>query len=115
MKISGVEAKGSVDLGGGFSARAAVSYAKGSSRTKGARTPLATIDPVKLTGGLAYRDSSGRFGGDLSVIHAERKSASRAGVACTGGCFMPPSFTIADLTAWWAVTDAVSCAAASST
>lgn len=107
VKISGVEAKGSVDLGGGFSARAAVSYAKGSSKTNGARAPLATIDPVKLTGGLAYRAPSGRFGGDLSVIHAERKSASRAGVACTGGCFMPPSFTVADLTAWWAVTDAV--------
>ncbi len=107
VKISGVEAKGSVDLGAGFSARAAASYAKGSSETNGVRTALASIDPVKLTGGLAYRAPTGKFGGDLSVIHSERKATSRAGVTCTGGCFMPPSFTVVDATAWFAVSDAV--------
>jgi hemoglobin/transferrin/lactoferrin receptor protein len=106
-KISGAEAKASVDLGDGFTARAAASYAKGSSKTNGVRTPLVSIDPVKLTGGLAYRAPTGKFGGDLSVIHSDRKSASKAGVTCTGGCFMPPSFTVVDATAWLAVTDAV--------
>lgn len=106
-KISGAEAKASFELGKGFTARAAASYSKGSSKTNGVRTPLASIDPVKLTGGIAYRAPTGRFGGDLSVIHADRKSASRAGVTCTGGCFTPPSFTIANATAWLAVTDAV--------
>ena len=107
VKISGIEAKGSVELGAGFTARAAASYAKGSSQTNGVKTPLVSIDPVKLTGGLAYRAPTGKFGGDLSVIHSERKSASRAGVTCAGGCFTPPSFTVADATAWWALTDAV--------
>ncbi|PHY17471.1 TonB-dependent hemoglobin/transferrin/lactoferrin family receptor [Caulobacter sp. BP25] len=114
VKISGAEAKGSLDLGAGFTARAAVSYARGASRTNGVNTPLASIDPVKLTGGVTYRAPSGKFGGDFSVIHSDRKSAGRAGVTCagTGGssaynCFMPPSFTVADLTGWWAVTDAV--------
>lgn len=114
VKISGAEAKGSFDLGAGFTARAAVSYARGASRTNGVNTPLASIDPVKVTGGVAYRAPSGKFGGDLSVIHSDRKSAGRAGVTCagTGGssaynCFMPPSFTVTDLTGWWAVTDAV--------
>jgi hemoglobin/transferrin/lactoferrin receptor protein len=106
-KISGAEAKASVDLGAGFTTRAAASYAKGSSKTNGVRTPLVSIDPVKLTGGLAYRAPTGKFGGDLSVIHSDRKSASKAGVTCTGGCFMPPSFTVVDATAWLAVTDAV--------
>jgi hemoglobin/transferrin/lactoferrin receptor protein len=106
-KISGAEAKASFDLGNGFTARAAASYAKGSSKTNGVRTPLVSIDPVKLTGGVAYRAPTGRFGGDLSVIHSDRKSASKAGVTCTGGCFLPPSFTVADATAWFAVTDAV--------
>ncbi len=106
-KISGAEAKASYDFGNGFTARAAASYAKGSSKTNGVRTPLVSIDPVKLTGGVAYRAPSGRFGGDLSVIHSDRKSASKAGVTCTGGCFLPPSFTVADVTAWVAVTDAV--------
>jgi hemoglobin/transferrin/lactoferrin receptor protein len=107
VKISGAEAKGSVDLGDGFTARAAASYAKGSSKTDGVSTPLVSIDPVKLTAGVAYRAPTGKFGGDLSVIHSERKAASRAGVTCTGGCFMPPSFTVVDATVWLAVTDAV--------
>ncbi|MDR6627031.1 TonB-dependent hemoglobin/transferrin/lactoferrin family receptor [Caulobacter segnis] len=114
VKISGAEAKGSFDLGAGFTAKAAVSYARGASRTNGVSTPLVSIDPVKITGGVNYRAPSGKFGGELSVIHSDRKSAGRAGVTCagTGGssannCFMPPSFTVADLTGWWAVTDAV--------
>ncbi|MBO9544261.1 TonB-dependent hemoglobin/transferrin/lactoferrin family receptor [Caulobacter sp.] len=115
VKISGAEAKGSFDLGYGFTARAAASYARGASRSNGVNTPLTSIDPVKLTGGVAYRAPSGKFGGDLSVIHSDRKSAGRAGVSCTGAvpgssplnCFTPPSFTVGDLTAWWAVTQNV--------
>lgn len=114
VKISGAEAKGAFELGAGFTARAAASYARGASRTNGINTPLTSIDPVKLTAGLAYRAPTGRFGGDLSVIHSDRKTAGRSGLSCAGAtgssadnCFMPPSFTVADLTAWWAVTDAV--------
>lgn len=107
VTISGAEAKGSVTLGAGFTARAAVAYAKGSSKARGVSTPLASIDPVKITAGVGYRAPSGRFGGDLSVIHADRKSASRTGVTCAGGCFTPAAFTVADATAWWAVTEAV--------
>jgi hemoglobin/transferrin/lactoferrin receptor protein len=79
VKISGAEAKGSVDLGDGFTARAAASYAKGSSKTDGVSTPLVSIDPVKLTAGVAYRAPTGKFGGDLSVIHSDRKAASKRG------------------------------------
>ncbi|KQV56657.1 MULTISPECIES: TonB-dependent hemoglobin/transferrin/lactoferrin family receptor [unclassified Caulobacter] len=114
VKISGAEAKGAFELGAGFTARAAASYARGASRTNGINTPLTSIDPVKLTAGLAYRAPTGRFGGHLSVIHSDRKTAGRSGLSCAGAsgssadnCFMPPSFTVADLTAWWAVTDAV--------
>ena len=107
VTISGAEAKGSVALGAGFTARAGVAYTKGSSKARGVSTPLVSIDPLKITGGVAYRARSGRFGGDLAVIHSDRKSASRTGLTCTGGCFTPPAFTVADATAWWAVTDAV--------
>lgn len=107
VTISGAEAKGSVVLGAGFTARAGVAYAKGSSKARGVSTPLVSIDPLKITGGVAYRAPSGRFGGDLAVIHSDRKAASRTGLTCTGGCFTPPAFTVADATAWWAVTDAV--------
>lgn len=114
VKISGAEAKAAFALGAGFTARAAASYARGASRANGVHTPLTSIDPVKLTGGLNYRAPSGRFGGEFSVVHSDRKSAGRSGLSCagTGGgspnnCFMPPSFTVADLTAWWAATEAV--------
>ncbi|MFY8143716.1 MAG: TonB-dependent hemoglobin/transferrin/lactoferrin family receptor [Caulobacter sp.] len=107
VTISGAEAKGSVALGAGFTARAGVAYAKGSSKARGVSTPLVSIDPLKITGSVAYRAPSGRFGSDLAVIHSDRKSASRTGLTCTGGCFTPPAFTVADATAWWAVTDAV--------
>lgn len=107
VTINGAEAKGSVALGAGFTARAGVAYARGSSKTRGVSTPLASIDPIKITGGVAYRAPSGRFGGDLTVIHSDRKSPSRTGVTCAGGCFTPAAFTVADATAWWAVTDTV--------
>lgn len=118
VKISGAEAKASLDVGGGFTVRAAASYAKGSSETNGVKTALVSIDPVKLTGGLAYRAPSGKFGGDVSLIHSDRKSVDRAGVSCAGPagstpasaskyCFFPSAFTVADATVWWAATDAV--------
>lgn len=116
VKISGAEAAASFDLGSGFSARTAISYARGASRVNGLNTPLASIDPVKVVGGLEYRSPSNLFGGQLSAVHAERKSLGRSGLACsaTGAagtspyyCFSPPAFTVVDVTGWWTVTDSV--------
>lgn len=116
VKISGVEAALQVDLGAGFSARGAASYARGASRTKAVSTPLTSIDPVKLVAGLDYRAPSGIFGGQLSAVHSERKDAGRSGLACSATgvtttspdyCFTPPAFTVADLTGWWNLTQAV--------
>lgn len=115
-EIAGAEATIDVALGGGFTARGAASYARGHSESAGVKTPLASIDPVKLTAGLAYRDPNGRFGGQLSAVHSERQSAGRAGVKCstTGTtvtasdyCWMPAAFTVYDVTAYWNLTEAV--------
>jgi len=115
-EIAGAEATLDVTLGWGFTARGAASYARGHSESAGVKTPLASIDPVKLTAGLAYRDSNGRFGGQLSAVHSERQSAGRAGVKCsmTGTtvtasdyCWMPAAFTVYDVTAYWNLTEAV--------
>ncbi len=115
-EIAGAEATLDVALGGGFTARGAASYARGHSESAGVKTPLASIDPVKLTAGLAYRDPNGRFGGQLSAVHSERQSAGRAGVKCstTGTtvtasdyCWMPAAFTVYDVTAYWNLTEAV--------
>ena len=116
VKISGAEAAASFNLGAGFSARTAISYAHGASRVDGVNKPLTSIDPVKVVGGLEYRSPSDRFGGQLSAAHAERKSLGRSALACSATgvvgtspyyCFSPPAFTVVDVTGWWTVTDHV--------
>lgn len=115
-EISGAEAKASVELGAGFTLQGAASYARGASETDGVKTPLASIDPVKLVAGLGYRDPAGRFGGQFSAVHSARKSAGRAGVKCSATgvtgtssdyCWMPKAFTVFDLTAYWNLVDNV--------
>ena len=63
--------------------------------------------PLRRAAGLAWRDPDGRFGGQLSAVHANKKSLGRVGVTCQGGCFAPPSFTTLDGTAYFNLTDAV--------
>jgi hemoglobin/transferrin/lactoferrin receptor protein len=104
VKIHGVEAKGRFALDNGFGGFAGISYTKGDSYAA-AKTPLASIDPVKVVAGLSWRDAEGRFGGQAVVTHSAKKDADRLGVACTPSCFIPDSFTIVDVTAFWRVTD----------
>jgi hemoglobin/transferrin/lactoferrin receptor protein len=115
-EISGAEAKFVTELGAGFTLQGAASYARGNSETNGVKTPLASIDPVKLVAGLSWRDPDGRFGGTLNAVHATKKSAGRAGVKCSATgvtgtssdyCWMPKAFTVFDLTAYWNVTENV--------
>jgi hemoglobin/transferrin/lactoferrin receptor protein len=119
-EITGAEARFATELGGGFTLQGAASYARGNSENAGKKTPLASIDPVKLVAGVSYRDPAGRFGGALNAVHAAKQSAGRSGVSCsitvgtpprtqTGPdyCWMPKEFTVLDLTAYWNVTDSV--------
>ncbi len=123
-EISGAEARFVTELGHGFTLQGAASYARGNSENNGKKTPLVTIDPVKLVAGLSYRDPAGRFGGALNAVHSAKESAGRSGVSCsttivrpaplppltqTGSdyCWMPKEFTVFDLTAYWNVTDNV--------
>src|SRR5690606_24638116 len=101
VEISGAEFKGQVVLGRGFTAIGAASYAHGASKTNGVKTPLQTIESVKLVAGLSWRDAGHRFGGQLTAVHSAGKGADRAGITCTGGCYLPSDFTILNLTAYW--------------
>lgn len=108
VEISGVEARGETSIGGGFALMGAASYARGfSTNAAGVSTPLQTIDPAKFVAGLAYREPAGRFGGQFSLMHVQKKSVDALGVTCAVRCFAPPAFTTADLTAYWNVTPAV--------
>ncbi len=106
VKISGAEASGQARLGHGFTANAAVSYAHGDVYSSGTKSPLDSIEPVKVVAGLSWRQSEDRYGGALTLTHGEGKSAGRvSATACSPSCFTPPGFTIVDATAFWRVSD----------
>lgn len=105
VRIGGVELKARADLGGGFTGSFGAAYSRGDSETAGVRTPLASIDPVKVVAGLAWRSPDGRHGGSLNVTHSAGKDEDRVGVTCAPSCFTPKAFTVIDATGWWAVTE----------
>ncbi len=56
VHISGAEARGEVALGQGFGLQGAFSYAAGETKSGGVKTPLASIEPIKVVAGLTWRD-----------------------------------------------------------
>jgi hemoglobin/transferrin/lactoferrin receptor protein len=104
--IKGLEAKGTVDFGNGFDVIAAASYAHGNSKNAGLRTPLDTIDPVKIVAGLGYRSEDNVWGARLHVVHSAAKKVDRVSpTLCTPSCFVPGAFNIVDATGFWNIND----------
>ncbi len=96
VKISGVEARAQADLGQGFALTLAASTTKGTTTTKGVKTDLDTVEPWKAIAGLNYRARN--YGGALTLTHSAKKDG-----AVTG--YVPDAFTVADLTAFWNLSD----------
>ncbi|WP_287940979.1 TonB-dependent hemoglobin/transferrin/lactoferrin family receptor [Sphingopyxis sp.] len=106
VRVKGAEARFEGRASSGLFATLALSYAKGNQiDPDGVRTPLSTIDPVKLVAGVGYREPAGRFGGQIIMTHSGRKEASRAAEVCSAECFRPDAFTILDATAFVRITD----------
>lgn len=106
VRVKGAEARFEGRASSGLYATLALSYATGDViEPNGARSPLSTIDPLKLVAGVGYRAPGGRFGGQLIMTHAARKEASRTTGLCTSECFRPDDFTILDATAFVRVFD----------
>ncbi len=116
VEITGAEGKVEARIGG-FTASLAASYTHGRATSAGVETPLNSVDPVKIVGGIGYRAPNNRFGGQLIVTHSVRKPASDTNNNCavtapsvtnpvvSSACFRPGGFTIADATAFVAVGD----------
>ncbi|WP_421937179.1 TonB-dependent hemoglobin/transferrin/lactoferrin family receptor [Phenylobacterium sp.] len=104
VKIHGIEGRARLRLENGLGAFLGASYAKGDSYNPN-KAPLDSVDPVKVTAGVSYRDAEGRFGGELTVVRTERKDADRVAVTCTPTCFRPTASTVVDVTAFWRVVD----------
>jgi hemoglobin/transferrin/lactoferrin receptor protein len=108
VEISGVELKGEAQFESGFGLLAALSYTHGQAESDGVSAPLNSIEPLKLVGGVSYRDPMGRFGGQLVATYSGGKDEDRIDQSiCTPTCFAPGSFVIMDATAYWNVFDAV--------
>lgn len=104
VKIDGIEGRARLKLENGLGAFLGAAYAKGDTYNP-TKAPLDSVDPVKVTAGVSYRDGEGRFGGELTVVRTERKDADRVAVACTPACFRPTASTVIDVTAFWRVAD----------
>ncbi|MEJ1965303.1 MAG: TonB-dependent hemoglobin/transferrin/lactoferrin family receptor [Gammaproteobacteria bacterium] len=108
VKIRGIEGRTELELIAGLTFTASASYSHGNSEVNGVQTPLTSVDPLKWVTGLDWNAPGRRYGTQLVAVHSQGKSASRAGITCTGGCFLPDSFTVFDALAWWKATDRLS-------
>lgn len=100
VKVKGAEARFEGRADNGVHATVALSYAKGDViEPGGVRSPLSTIDPLKLVVGVGYRDPQGRFSTQIIATHSAQKELDRTTGLCTPTCYRPGAFTILDLTA----------------
>jgi len=105
VEIKGLEGRADVFWDNGFSAIVSASYAEGEQTTDGVRTELASIDPVKVVGGVNYAAPSGVWGGSATVTWSGDKDDARYNLGCASACYLGDSFTLLDITAFWNVTD----------
>ena len=110
VRIRGAEGSLALASRNGLSARFAISYAQGIvTDATGVKSPLSTIDPMKVVIGIGYDDQGKRFGGQIIATHAAQKelnatqyyaspTATQPTSICSGGCYIPGGFTILDAT-----------------
>ena len=106
-KVDGAEAKLEVKQGG-FTGTLSVSYADGTlTNEDGVKSPLDTIDPLKVVAGIGYRETEGRFGGQVIATFGAQKSIKDAEGACSSACWRPGDFLIFDATAFVRIGEAI--------
>lgn len=102
LEVWGLEGRADAAWENGFGFTIAASFAEGDYTLGGVTTPYGSIDPWRVVAGLSYNEPAGRFGGQFIVTYSSRKEANEA----PAGAYRPDSFTIADLTAYWNITEA---------
>lgn len=113
VEVKGLEGHAQLRWDNGWGLRLAAAWADGEQTTAGVTRALASIDPIKVVGGLRWDDALGRFGAEATVTWSDRKDAvDTDGLGCfnvapVAGCHLGDDFTLVDLTAYWNVTDRV--------
>lgn len=95
-RIEGLEIEGQRRLGDLWTLRGAASWTRGDDL--GRDQPLNSIDPARLSLGLAFAAASGSWG---SEILATATASKRRLDESAGELFAPPGHTVFDLTGWW--------------
>jgi len=94
-EISGVELSAGWAFAAHWLAEARYAHARGNAISEGARAPLASIEPDKVTLKLAH-ERKGLWGAELTVVAQERQKRPYA-----DGLYIPAGYVAADLSAWW--------------
>ncbi len=106
VEIEGIEGRAGIAFPGGFNADFAFAWATGHIiDPTGAAAPLSSIEPLKIVAGVGWHDPGGRFGAQLHLTAADRKSLGSTAGLCTPACFRPAATTLFDLTAFWRINE----------
>ncbi|WP_017651388.1 TonB-dependent hemoglobin/transferrin/lactoferrin family receptor [Fortiea contorta] len=97
VRIYGLEAKGELPLGSGFSLLASTSYAVGDDLQT--NQPLASIDPLRLVAGLRYRSPQDVWGTELITTYASSPRVPRT--TDVPNPFVPESYFTLDLISYY--------------
>lgn len=100
VRIYGVEGKGELRLGSGFSLLASTSYAVGDDLDS--EQPLSSIEPFKAVVGLRYRASQNNWGTEISTTYAGVPKLPRT--TDLPNPFVPGSYFTVDLTSFYNIT-----------
>jgi hemoglobin/transferrin/lactoferrin receptor protein len=104
VRIYGVEGRGELRLGSGFSLLASTSYAVGDDFDSD--RPLGSIDPFKAVVGLRYRNPENIWGAELFTTYAGAARLPRTRELPSP--FVPDSYFTVDLTAYYNITPEIS-------
>lgn len=104
VRIYGVEGKGELRLGSGFSLLASTSYAVGDDLDSD--RPLGSIDPFRAVVGLRYRNPENIWGAELFTTYAGAARLPRTRELPSP--FVPESYFTVDLTAYYNITPEIS-------
>ncbi|MFG6462804.1 TonB-dependent hemoglobin/transferrin/lactoferrin family receptor [Roseateles sp. DXS20W] len=98
-RIRGVEARLNGQIGRQWRLGLAYARTHGNAEVNGAKRPLDTVEPAKVSASLRQQLSGWHW--EATVLRASGKSASRV---YAGSPFLPAGYTVLDLAAGWQIT-----------